>query len=123
MSLSTLEMISTLRIGQIAKCIDVQEYSYGVKIIDDGFYWIDSKGIISDIFSLSSEALKYRWKILQEYVHISKAIEAFLQGEKIYSYDSEGDLCNIYDPVKDENSCISISEILYCYWSIESREG
>ncbi|PGY09129.1 hypothetical protein [Bacillus sp. AFS031507] len=121
MSLSTIEMINKLKIGQIAKCLEVQEYSYGVKIVNGTFYWINENGFEDEILSLSSNALKYKWEIIQEKVHFSKAVEAFMNGKVIYSYDSKGELCNAYDPVDDEDGCIAISEILNCNWSIDYK--
>ncbi|MEH7109395.1 hypothetical protein [Bacillus sp. JJ1764] len=89
-----------------------------MKIIDGSFYWIDTNGNDSELFSLSSDALQYRWEIIQELFPFSEAIEAFINGKKISSFDSKGKLCNEYDPENDEDGYIAISEILNCYWSI-----
>lgn len=118
MSLSTIEMISNLRVGQYAKCLECQELSYGVKIEDGSFYWVDSKRIKSDFFSLTNDALSYRWEIINEYIQFSKAIDAFLNGKTIISYDEDGEECCEYNIERDEEKCIPITEILYNYWAI-----
>ncbi|WP_456274777.1 hypothetical protein [Bacillus sp. AK031] len=119
MSVSTKEMINILRECQIARCLEEQEYSYGVKIIDGGFYWTDGIGTKANLFSLSEEAIHYRWEIEQDYVNFTDAIEAFMDGKKIFCFDTEGELCNQYDPKSEEEEFIAVSEILTYYWSIE----
>jgi hypothetical protein len=122
MSLSTIGMISSLKVGQIAKCLEIQECSYGVKIIDGSFYWLDYTGFQSNIVSLNSCTLEYEWEIVPEYVDFLKAIDAFMNGKKICSYDSNDKLCNEYYPIKDKGEYISIWEISNCQWSIECEE-
>lgn len=123
-TLTTLEMLSQLKIGQMAKSLKVWiDGLEHVKRTEKGICWCDEQG--NDMYTLvqlSSSILEdYRWRILPQFVAFHEAMKALKEGKTIKSY-IDGRVYEVHFLEEDrefDNLCLDAVEILEGKWVIE----
>lgn len=89
--LTTGEMIDRLKVGEVAECIDANEFfskaNQVTKAESGGLVWVDE--FLRSRVYLASAVINAKWRILPKYVSFEGAISAMKEGKKVTFHDGD----------------------------------